>query len=185
LRITPRREHGVNIPRFPRTPIDDKEEFEDDISEGIPALEYQPNKEEAIPTDVDINKIDPTTEFDVFQAFKLPFAQTAQPEGECIFQQLDEGFDITESIQSEDPKTPKPHTKHSTLMEDSERITVHYTPEYDHFTTRLRTKPVDINGLNGIYFVLQKFGFTLSDSELLFLRALKSTMFLHYWIFVP
>jgi hypothetical protein len=171
-RVTPRREHGVTAPRFPRTRPDVEEKVQDDVSEGIPELEDQPDEEDAVPTDVDTNKIDPTTEFDVFQAFKLPFAQTTQPEEECVFQQLDNDFDITDTTPVDDSKTPKQPMKRLTLMEDSERITVHYTPVYEPFATRLRATQVDINGANGIHFVLRKFGFKLSDSELLFLQSI-------------
>jgi hypothetical protein len=167
-RIAPRREHGVTVPRFPRTRHDVEEKGEDDESENIPALEDPPNEEDAVPTIVDNNKDTPLAGLDVFQAFKLPFALATQPEEECVFQQLDDGFDLTEIIQNDDPKAPEPPTKQPSLMDDPERITVHYTPEYHSY----RAKPVDITGFNGIHFVLNKFGFKLSDSELLFLQSI-------------
>jgi hypothetical protein len=167
LHATSRRERGVNITRFSRLQPREKEKSEDDVLETIPAPENKPDEDETVPTEEAIEKIPPTTEFDVFQAFRLPFAQS-QPEEECEFQPLDDGFDQTESLQSEDPKIPSKLI----LMDGSARLTVHNTPEYETFSSRLQNKPVDITGITGIQFVLQKFAFIPSPSELLLFQSL-------------
>jgi hypothetical protein len=78
-RATSRRERGVNITRFSRMSQRDEGKEKDDVSEDIPNPENEPDEDDAVPKDDDIKKIPLETEFDVFQTFRLLFAQS-QPE---------------------------------------------------------------------------------------------------------
>jgi hypothetical protein len=131
-----RRERGINVPRFHRSPRHERDLESDDLSvtlsNMIKAIEETKQEDEVNQVGA-ISKIPLDTEFDVFQTFQFTFAQT-QAKEECEFLGIEGVPNTTLALTSTaagDPKVPE----QITLQTTTPRLTVHNTPPMRYLVT--------------------------------------------------